>query len=253
MSPAKAKTTPAANTKKPAVPDTQVSQQQQSDMRKFMIIAISITTVIVLATGYISYTLIQANLQKAREITAQDAYKKMAGERLDKMNQAQDSLKQIQTADGGTISSFDLVTKRALPSSPDFATNITIFSELQKQTGVDMTSIGNGLSDSAKAAAASTSTSTTSAETLADGVSSYPVTLKISAKYSQVLDFISKVEQSVRVFNFSSMKISGDSDALALDMQYKAYYMAEPKIDTQVIPLEDYLENAKANPEKYNQ
>lgn len=252
MSPAKAKTAPSV-AKSPAVPDTQVSQQQQADMRRFMIIAISITAVIVLAAGYISYTLIQANLKKAREITAQDAYKTMAKERLDKMADTQDSLKRIQTADGGQISKFDLVTKRALPSSPDFATNITIFSELQKQTGVDLASIGNGLSDTSKAAAAATSTGTAAAETLVDGVSNYPVSLKISAKYSQVLDFIGKVEQSVRVFNFSSMKISGDGDALSLDMQYKAYYMAEPKVETEVVPLEDYLENVKANAEKYNQ
>lgn len=251
MSPAKTATTP--NAKKTPVPDTQVSQQQQSDMRKFMIIAISLTAVVVLVTGYISYNLIQANLKKAREITAQEAYKTMAKERLGKMDQAQVALKKIQTVDGGTISNFDLVTQRALPGNPDFATNITVFSEIQKQTGVDLASIGNGISDASKAAATTTGAAATSVVALPEGVLSYPVTLKINAKYNQVLDFIGKVEQSVRVFNFSSMKISGDGDSLSLDMQYKAYYLNTPKIDTQVVPLEDYLSKVKANPEEYNQ
>lgn len=248
MSPKKA--TPAAvSAKKVVAPDTRISQQLQSSLRNYLIMLIGGTVVVALVGGYLAWQFMNQNIKKAREITAQEAYITMAKQRLDQSGEAEEALKKIKEVSNNQQSDFDLITKRALPTTADFSTNITVFSELQKQTGVEISSIGNG----AKAiTAAATPAGKAATATLPSGVSSYPMTLKISGKYSQIIDFIGRVEQSVRVFDFSSMKISGTSDQLALDMVYLAYYTEPVKLETQMVPLEEYLSQIKNDVEHYN-
>lgn len=234
---------------KPAVqaPATPITQQQQSGFRTFIIVAVVITILFVLGGGYLIYQLAQLNIRKNNEIRAQDAYLTLARYKKQQLDKSEQAMADLKKAAGNKPSDFDLVTKRALPTKSDFESVINIMNSLQNESLVTVENITLETGSTAGA----TTTSTSQTNVLPSGAQQLPIGIKVTAGYDAIQDFFKKVESSVRVFDFQSMKLSGSAQGNTLDMKYQTYYIAEPSIDDKKVSLPEYEKAVSANKDTY--
>lgn len=224
-------------TKKLQVPETRLTQLQQTNMRNFLIIMIAGTVLSVLVGGYFIYQLAQANIKKSNEIKAQDIYIGLAKEKVDMLQKSEAQLNRIKTADSTGVSDFSRITERVLPPTDDLGTILTIFQKLQSQTLVQI----DDVSKEVNTLAAPTATAGgSSASTSSSATSSFQLSFKSTGTYDQIKNFLKSIEASQRVFDFSTLKISAESNILSLDMTYNLYFKEKPSIaDTEML-LSDY-------------
>jgi|GEM_PF-6216104 len=221
-------------TNKVEMPQTQISRSQQTGVRNFLIIAISITALIVLVGGYFTYQLANWNITKANEIKAQDIYIKLANEKVDKLAEAETKLKDIKQPDSSQVSDFDRITQRVLPTTDDLGLLLTIFQKLETETLVKIENIS-------KASASGAVKPVETVATSGDGtVKTFPIVFKATGKYESIQNFLKAIESSQRVFDFSTLKLSGTPDSISLDMTYRVYYMEKPSILDSQTPLDEY-------------
>lgn len=237
-------TTPVASARKkveaPQTPGTQIAMQS---IRNYLIIAISVTVLVVLAGGYFIYSLAQANVRKALEVRAQEYQIKLSENKIAKLDTAEPEITKLKQSEGNKPSRFDFITQRTLPENEDFEAVLTIFNRLQRDYQVDIESINKptATTGGATAATATKGSSTT-------GVSkSSLVAIKATGSQDSVIGFLQALESSSRIFDFSTMKISSTQGSFTLDMQYKIYSMPKPSIKSTDIKIDEY----EANKGKY--
>ncbi len=223
------------SSRKIQVPETKMTQSQQTTMRNFLIIMITATTLIVLIGGYFVYQLAQANILKSNEIKAQDIQISLSKTKIDMLAKAEPELNKIKVADSSGVSDFSRITERVLPATDDLGTILTIFQKLQTQTLVQ---IDNVSKETRTAATGSSSTIPTSTK-----AESFQLSFKSTGTYEQIKNFLKAIESSQRVFDFSNLKLSGSGNALTLDMTYKLYYKAKPSITDSSVLLSEYQKN----------
>ncbi len=221
-----------AQNKKFQAPDTRLTQLQQTSMRNFLIIIITGTVLTVLVGGYFIYQLAQANIKKSNEIKAQDIYISLANKKIEKLKQSESQLAKIKTPDSSGVSDFSRITERVLPATDDLGTILTIFQKIQSQTLVD---IDNVSKESQVALAATTEATTTNSS-----ASSFQLSFKSTGTYEQIKNFLKAIESSQRVFDFSTLKISGTGNSLTLDMTYLLYFKDKPAITDKEMLLSEY-------------
>lgn len=226
------KKTDTAQNKKIQAPDTRLTQLQQTSMRNFLIIVISATVLTVLVGGYFVYQLAQANIKKSNEIKAQDIYISLANKKIEKLGQAESQLTKIKTADSSGVSDFSRITERVLPATDDLGTILTIFQKLQSQTLVQIDNVSKDTKSS--------TSSTAAKSTVNPSASSFQLSFKSTGNYDQIKNFLKAIESSQRVFDFSTLKISGTGNSLTLDMTYKMYYKEKPSIQDKDMLLSEY-------------
>lgn len=226
------KKTDTAQNKKFQAPDTRLTQLQQTSMRNFLIIIITGTVLTVIVGGYFIYQLAQANIKKSNEIKAQDIYISLANKKIEKLKQSESQLAKIKTPDSSGVSDFSRITERVLPATDDLGTILTIFQKLQSQTLVD---IDNVAKESQTALA-----TTTEATTNNSSASSFQLSFKSTGTYDQIKNFLKAIESSQRVFDFSTLKISGNGSSLTLDMTYILYFKDKPVITDKEMLLSEY-------------
>ncbi len=224
--------------KKIAIPQTPVSQSQQNSIRNLVIITVVICTLVVLGGGYAIYQLINANSKKAFEVRAQEYYIVAAQKNLQKLKDAEPALADIKKSDGSAPSTFDYVTKRVLPTTPDFQVLLTVINTLEKQTLVNIESVSKDTATGTAATPAGTANQAQSS-----GIQTSQLTFKVSGNQDQVNTFLRAVEKSARVFDFSSMKLSGDATSISLSVSYRVYNLPKPSIDPQMVPMDQYESN----------
>ncbi|MCC7543140.1 hypothetical protein IT415_00285 [bacterium] len=224
-------------TKKLQVPETRLTQLQQTNMRNFLIITIAGTVLSVLVGGYFIYQLAQANIKKSNEIKAQDIYIGLVKKKVEILQKSEAQLNRIKTADSTGVSDFSRITERVLPPTDDLGTILTIFQKLQSQTLVQI----DDVSKEVNTLAAPTATAGgSSASTSSSATSSFQLSFKSTGTYDQIKNFLKSIEASQRVFDFSTLKISAESNILSLDMTYNLYFKEKPSIaDTEML-LSDY-------------
>lgn len=233
-----AKNTPVQS-KKVQAPQTPITTLQQQSMRNFLIIIITITTLVAIGGGYLTYRLVNANIKKALEVRAQEYYIKLAQNKKDKITQAEPILTALKKANGDSPSDFEFVTQRSLPATTDFEGILTVFNTLEKKQLINVESI----SRAAAGTATTPTASATSAVATAAGVKSDTISIKASGARDQIIAFLRSMETSARIFNFNSMKLSGDNGSLTLDMQYEVYYLPKPSDEDKSVPINEYEAN----------
>lgn len=225
------KKTDTTQNKKIQAPDTRLTQLQQTSMRNFLIIVISATVLTVLVGGYFIYQLAQANIKKSNEIKAQDIYISLANKKIEKLKQSESQLTKIKTPDSTGVSDFSRITERVLPATDDLGTILTIFQKLQSQTLVQIDNVSKDTK---------TTTSTATKTTTSNAASSFQLSFKSTGNYDQIKNFLKSIESSQRVFDFSTLKISGTGNSLTLDMTYKMYYKEKASIKDTEMLLSEY-------------
>lgn len=226
----------------PATPQTPKSIAQQQSLRNFLIISVVIIVITVLVGGYAIYRLINMNIHKSLEVRAQDYFITATNKKLQKLAEAEPKLEELKKAEGTEPSSFDYVTKRVLPVTPDFQGVLTIFNTLEQQTLVSVESISKAGSTGSGATATTTSTASS-----AGGAQTSQVSLKVSGSQEQITTFLRAVERSARVMDFSSMKISGDKLSTTLTVSYDIYNLQKPSIESKTVPLNQYEQTKGGN------
>ena len=216
------------------VPETKMTQSQQTSMRNFLIVISTITVFVVSLGGYFVYQLAQANVMKANEIKAQDIQISLSRTKLDTLTKAEPELNKIKIADSSGVSDFSRITERVLPSTDDLGTILTIFQKLQTQTLVQI----DNVSKDSRSTAASTTTASTSTK-----AQSFQISFKSTGSYEQIKNFLKAIESSQRVFDFSNLRLSGNGSSLTLDMTYKLYFKGKPSITDTQTPLSEYQKN----------
>lgn len=231
---AQAKTNPITK-KKIEAPKTPLSVAAQQSMRNFLIIFIGVTTLIVLVGGYFIYNLARANVTKALEVRAQEYQIKLTEKKIDDLKEAEPRLAEIKKAENGGVSKFDFVTQRSLPATDDFEGILTIFNRLQAEQGVAVDSIAR-----VSAQGASTTGGSTAPQAAGGASQQSQVSIKVTAGRESMLRFLRAVESSARIFDFTSMKLSGGTTDLTLDMQYRVYNLPKPSIEDQKVKIDEY-------------
>jgi len=227
------KKTDTVQNKKIQAPDTRLTQLQQTSMRNFLIIVISATILTVLVGGYFIYQLAQANIKKSNEIKAQDIYISLANKKIEKLKESESQLTKIKTPDSSGVSDFSRITERVLPATDDLGTILTIFQKIQSQTLVDIDNVSKESQATSASAVGSAATNNSSA-------SSFQLSFKSTGTYDQIKNFLKAIESSQRVFDFSTLKISGTGNSLTLDMTYLLYFKDKPAITDKEMPLSEY-------------
>lgn len=232
------KTTTATSSKKIAIPDTPGTQAAMQGIRNYLIIAIAITTLVVLVGGYFIYSLAQSNVNKALEVRAQEYQIKLSEAKLAKLDQAAPELAKLKQADGNKPSRFDFITQRTLPATDNFEAILTIFNRLEGDHLVDIDSISKpGATDVSASANPSQSSSpdNKSVSTL--------LSVKASGSRDAIIGYLEALESSSRIFDFSNMKITNSQGSYTIDMQYKVYSFPKPSIKSQDIKIDEYENN----------
>lgn len=110
----------------------------------------------------------------------------------------------------------------ALPTTPNFPAIVSMMEELSKNAGVELLSV-------APSEIESTGRVT--------GAAQYQFTASISGSYDSFKEFLRNVELSLRPMAITTMKISGNSSLLGVDMTISTYYQAEFDTSLKTEPL----------------
>ena len=234
-------TTPVVKAGAPAVPQTTLSQAMQASMRKFTIIAVTGTVLIALVGGYFIYLLVNQNIKLANEVTAQGIYNKLAQQKVEVLNEAEKKLVDLNNKDNKVASDYELVTGRALPNMNDLGSLLTIFQKLETVTLVKIESVSKSLGTVGAVTVAPTA-ATGSAPT--GKASPFQVSFKATGTYDQIMKMLRALETSTRVFDFTTLKIGGNSQSITLDMTYQVYYLPDQVPTDTKIPIGDYKPEA---------
>lgn len=132
-------------------------------------------------------------------------------ENLDKLSTEYSSLGATKT----------LITD-ALPTTANFPAIVSMMEELSKNAGVQLLSVAP---------------SETSDEGSSSGPTQYQFTASISAGYESFKAFLKNVEISLRPLAITTMKISGDSELLGIDMTIATYFQKDYDLELKKEPL----------------
>lgn len=235
------KPAPVAKPGAPAAPQTSVSQAMAASMRKFMIISISVTVLIAAVGGYFIWVLANQNVKKSNEVYAQSIYKELAEKKVEALKSAETKLAELKQAQNGGVSNFELVTDRALPQTNDLSNILTMFQKLESTTLVKIDNISKlSVTGTANSTAPVAAAPAGSAKAL-----TMPLGFKATGSYDQILKLLRALETSTRVFDFSTLKISGTAQDITLDMNYQVYYLPQPGIDDTKVPVASYKAEVK--------
>ncbi|MEI7818965.1 MAG: hypothetical protein WCI47_02500 [bacterium] len=228
----------ASQSKKPTIstPQTLGMLQQQSSLKQFLIIWISITTLAVFAGGYFIYQLAISNVQKANEIKAQDIFSKLADEKIESLKKAATQLDVLKKPGNDQVSVFSRVTDRVMPATDDIGNILTIFQRIEGDTLVKI----DGISKETKLTSVVTTTGSQATSVQPSSVKSFALSFKASGSYEQIQKFLKAIETSQRSFDFTTLKIDGTNDSLTLTMSYKLYYLTKPSIESSSVLLTEY-------------
>ena len=233
------KTPQSATKRSVAVPQTALTQAMQASMKTFLLVSILGTVVITLVGGYFIWVLAQKNVETANKIKAQDIYMKLADKKVRDLSDAETKLTEIKKPGSNTVSDYELVTQRALPSTDDLGIILTMFQKLEADTLAKLDDISKADSNSLTQGVATTATPVATTSTTA---LSFPLSFKATGSYDQIQKFLKKLEVSTRVFDFSNLKISGANGTTTIDMNYKLYYLPKQTIQDKQVPISDYKE-----------
>lgn len=211
------------NPKKIAVPATDTSMEENASTNRFVLAMIGVIALAVIVGGIALYYLVgqyikQSNKNKAQDIT------------IGLMEQKQTNIEALKpnyatiTAPGANGKSDADLILIAMPIDEAYDSLIAMLENMAQQSGVGIQSI-------AKAA------------DTAGTANSYNVSLSMSGSYNQILDFLSKTENSARIFDFVSMNIGGATRSgsnVTVSATFKTYYNPAANIAPTQVPLSEY-------------
>jgi hypothetical protein len=214
------------NSKKIAVPTTDTSMEENASTNKFVFIMIGVIALSVIVGGVALYYLIgqyvkQSNKNKAQDITIGLMEKKQSDIEKLKPNYA------TITAPGANGKSDADLILIAMPIDEAYDSLIAMLENMAQQSNVKLLTISK-TADSAGAE------------------NSYNISLSLSGSFNQILDFLSKTENSARVFDFVSMNIGGSTNSNAnvtVSADFKTYFNPPANIAPKEVPLSEYNKN----------
>lgn len=212
------------NKKQVIVPNTDVSQNEERATQRFVLIMIAIISITVIAGGVALYWIVgqyikQTNKNKAQDITIGLMETKKAN--IEKLKPNYESML-VPGPNGKSNADLILI---AMPTDEAYGNLIAMLEVMAQQSNIKMSTINK----------------TAKTDNLVGN--SYQFSLSLSGNFGQILDFLSKTENSARVFDFVSMDISGgttSSSNVTVTATFKTYYNPPANIAPKEVTLSEY-------------
>lgn len=209
-----AKNTPAnkAGKKIAPKPSTDISQKDEAYTKRFVLIMIGASVLIVIVGGILLYWLVGRYIDQSNKNKAQDMTIKLLEQKKSDLAALQPNYEKITAPGGDGKSDADRILA-AMPADEGYKQLIPAIEEMGQQAGVRVSSI-------------SKSTAAGSTPAVASTYPGYAVSVPLEGNFSNVLDFVRKTEDSSRVMNFVSMSIEGStrSGPVLASLVFSVYY-----------------------------
>ena len=212
------------NKKQVIVPNTDVSQNEERTTQRFVLIMIAIISLTVVVGGIALYWVVgqyikQTNKNKAQDITIGLMETKKSN--IEKLKPNYESML-VPGANGKSNADLILI---AMPIDEAYGNLIAMLEVMAQQSNIKMSTINKTAGEDGNMG------------------NSYQFSLSLSGNFGQILDFLSKTENSARVFDFVSMDITGgttSSSSVTVTATFKTYYNPPANIAPKEVTLSEY-------------
>lgn len=212
------------NKPKIAIPNTDISMDENSNTNKFVFYMIAIITLAVIAGGIALYYLIGQYIKQSNKNKAQDITLNLLEQKKIDIDNLKPNYATIIAPGAGGKSDADLILI-AMPLTESYDSLIAMLENMAQQSNVKLLSI-------AKTSEAS------------ESANSYSFSVSLSGGFSQILEFLKKTENSARIFDFVSMNIGGTTKGggdVTVSATFRTYYNPSANIAPKEVPLSEYL------------
>lgn len=202
----------ASKPKKPINPNTEISKKDENYTKRFVLIMIGITALIVIVGGAFLYWLVGRYVDQSNKNKAQDMTIKLLEQKKADLAALQPNYEKIIAPGADGKSQADLIID-AMPADEGYKQLIPAIEKMGQEAGVKVSSISKAAGANSKTAAASV-------------YPGYSVSVPLDGNFSNILDFVRKTEDSSRVMNFVSMSIDGSSRSgpVSASLVFSVYY-----------------------------
>jgi len=209
-----AKNSPTNKTGKKSAPkpSTDISQKDEAYTKRFVLIMIGASALIVIVGGILLYWLVGRYIEQSNKNKAQDMTIKLLEQKKSDLAALQPNYEKITAPGVDGKSDADRILA-AMPADEGYKQLLPAIEKMGQESGVAVDSVS-------KSTAAGSTTAVPSV------FPSYNVAVPLQGNFSNVLDFLRKTEQSSRVMNFVSMSIEGStrSGPVSASLIFSVYY-----------------------------
>lgn len=215
--------------KKEAVetPNTEISTQDDTSTRRFVLLMASLTIAIVVIGAIVIYWLAGRYVAQTNKNKAQDQTITLTKQKKENLELLRPNYNNITSKGSNGKSDADLILN-AMPVDEGYNQLIAMLERMGQESGVQVGSVS-------KSTQADTTASPTSSPIVPSGpnVKSYQISLTAEGNFNNILEFVKKTENSSRVLDFVNVSLSGpaQSNKISASMSFKVYWQGPANIN----------------------